>query len=370
MRIATLQFSPELGLVDDNIEKANSILSSAPHSLRNLDLLVLPELAFTGYNHASLSSITPYLEDTASGPSTQWAFRTARRLNCLVSVGYPELFSPSPPPRESLKPTMIDLGLHREIYYKLTAYNSTVTVNPSGEVVAHYRKTNLYYTDEIWAQESPNGFTTTELNFSSLRQPLPSESNKPPLIHKTTFAICMDLNSYHFLPPSISPPCPLATHILTTNSTLLVLSTAWLTHLPSSSLKAEMKTADLDTLACWVDCLLPILRDSDKEVICVFANRCGEEGGKMHPNAKDDAEEGVRYAGSSWIGKAGKGEAVIGGIMGRGEEGVLVVETDEIGVKGDVWRVRLREDEDTNEEAVSKELGEGEEKSKSIRRSL
>ncbi|KAL8951045.1 MAG: hypothetical protein Q9222_002959 [Ikaeria aurantiellina] len=369
MRIATLQFSPKLGLVTDNIEKADSILSrTTEETLRNLDLLVLPELAFTGYNHASLSSITPYLEPTTSGPSTQWAFRTACRLNCLVSVGYPELFSPSPPSRGSLKATMIDLGPQKEKYYTLTAYNSTVTVSPMGEIVAHYRKTHLYYTDEIWAQESPDGFTTTTLDFLSLRNSPPSESNTPSMMtttttHRATFAICMDLNSYHFLPPPISPPYPLATHVLTSNSTLLVLSTAWLTHLPSSSLIAEMEQPDSDTLSYWFNCLLPILRDPGKEVICVFANRCGEEGGKAHPNAKEDAEEGVRYAGSSWVGKVGKGGAVIGGIMGQGEEGVLVVETEEMGAEGQGWRIQLREDDDAeNGETLGANRVEGEER--------
>lgn len=48
MRIATLQFSPNLGCVDENIARADSLLSSSSASLHSLDLLVLPELAFTG----------------------------------------------------------------------------------------------------------------------------------------------------------------------------------------------------------------------------------------------------------------------------------------------------------------------------------
>ncbi len=48
MKIATLQFSPQVGLVKDNIARADSILSSSSTSLHDIDLLVLPELAFTG----------------------------------------------------------------------------------------------------------------------------------------------------------------------------------------------------------------------------------------------------------------------------------------------------------------------------------
>lgn len=46
MRIACLQFNPELGRLSENIARANALLEAA--SPQNIDLLVLPELAFTG----------------------------------------------------------------------------------------------------------------------------------------------------------------------------------------------------------------------------------------------------------------------------------------------------------------------------------
>ena len=46
MRIACLQFNPELGRLPENVAHANSLLEAA--SPQNIDLLVLPELAFTG----------------------------------------------------------------------------------------------------------------------------------------------------------------------------------------------------------------------------------------------------------------------------------------------------------------------------------
>ncbi|KAL8657909.1 MAG: hypothetical protein Q9226_001459 [Calogaya cf. arnoldii] len=350
MKIATLQFSPQLGLVSENIARADSILFSSSSSLHDIDILVLPELAFTGYNHPSLRSITPFLEPTSAGPSTEWAIRTARRLKCLVTVGYPELYSPTPPPVSTLKPTMLNLGLEPETYYTLTAYNSTVTVNPLGEIVCHYRKSHLYYTDEVWAQESPDGFTTTELNFWPKVQAsayAEGEGGQQGVVrHTTTQAICMDLNHHHFIPRP--PPSALCKHVLATETTLLVLSTAWLTHLPSSALLSQPEDFDLDTLAYWFNALEPLI-EGDREVICVFANRCGEEPGRVMPNVlvqknedddEEDEEDGegaeVRYAGSSWIGKVGvgKGKLIVGGIMGRSEEGVLVVETEGMGEGG------------------------------------
>lgn len=46
MRIACLQFAPEVGKVQENIAKANGILENA--SLDDIDILCLPELALTG----------------------------------------------------------------------------------------------------------------------------------------------------------------------------------------------------------------------------------------------------------------------------------------------------------------------------------
>lgn len=49
MKIACLQFAPEVGDVDANLDRADAVLNKArPEDLDGLDLLVLPELAFTG----------------------------------------------------------------------------------------------------------------------------------------------------------------------------------------------------------------------------------------------------------------------------------------------------------------------------------
>lgn len=49
MKIACLQFAPQVGDIDNNLNRADSVLAKAnPDDLEGLDLLVLPELAFTG----------------------------------------------------------------------------------------------------------------------------------------------------------------------------------------------------------------------------------------------------------------------------------------------------------------------------------
>ncbi len=54
MRIACLQFAPHVGDVVDNLSAADAVLDKLdPADLDGLDLLVLPELAFTGASPAS-----------------------------------------------------------------------------------------------------------------------------------------------------------------------------------------------------------------------------------------------------------------------------------------------------------------------------
>ena len=94
-----------------------------------------------GYNFKSLQEISPFLEPQGSGITALWAQTLALKLNCVVTIGYPE--------KEDIEekwPTSPEY------------YNSVIVVNPDGETIANYRKTFLYYTDETWALEGPQGF--------------------------------------------------------------------------------------------------------------------------------------------------------------------------------------------------------------------
>lgn len=49
MRIACLQFAPQVGEIDNNLNRADAVLAKAnQNDVDTLDLLVLPELAFSG----------------------------------------------------------------------------------------------------------------------------------------------------------------------------------------------------------------------------------------------------------------------------------------------------------------------------------
>lgn len=49
MRIGCLQFAPQVADIDNNLNRADAVLAKANQDdLDSLDLLVLPEMAFTG----------------------------------------------------------------------------------------------------------------------------------------------------------------------------------------------------------------------------------------------------------------------------------------------------------------------------------
>lgn len=297
MKIALLQLDPTIGHVARNIEKADMLIALHRHSLEGIDLLVLPELAFTGYNFPHLESIKPYLEKTASGESTKWAIETARRLQSHVIVGYPE--------------TSTELDEHGEPIN----YNATITIAPDGQIVATYRKSFLYYTDECWASEG-SGFYCGPLG----------------TLGTVAHGICMDINPRQFTAPWAA--YEFANHCLAQQANLIVLSTAWLTHTPLEVIENEPTEPDMSTLSYWIERFQPLLTASgDKESIVVFANRCGSEPHLVKSiTAKtgqtiEFSESSANYAGSSCVMRFGCGMISIQDFLGQGEENVLVVDT-------------------------------------------
>ncbi|KAL2818460.1 carbon-nitrogen hydrolase [Aspergillus cavernicola] len=312
MRIATLQFAPKLGDVEGNIRRADEVLKNSAIKAPSqgttvgieeagLDILVLPELALTGYNFPSLAAIKPYTEPSGQGPSATWARQTAKRLGCKVCVGYPE--------------HELDSTTHQEKYY-----NSLLVVDEQGEVLLNYRKTFLYYTDDTWASEGSAELGFHRLDFPSsssrtsrargvsgasvLNASTDDNHHEPGIA--TSFGICMDINPYRFEAPYTA--CEFANRVLDSKSQLVILSMAWLTTLSREDLDALAGKADMDTFSYWIQRFMPLIQkkmahltnaDTDgdpdskneKKIILVFSNRAGEEDGI--PLA--------RYAGTSAI---------------------------------------------------------------------
>ncbi|KAI3536655.1 N-terminal amidase [Colletotrichum abscissum] len=279
MRIGCLQFAPQVGDIDNNLNRADSCLNKA--NTDDLDLLVLPELAFTGYNFKSLQHISPYLEPSGSGITALWARTTALKYNCNVVVGYPEKVDVS-----NNWPTGPEY------------YNSAIVVNGDGETIANYRKSFLYYTDETWALEGNKGFYEGWI----------------PGLGNTSMGICMDLNPYKFQAPWHA--FEFAFHVLEYESNLVIVSMAWMTREDGRLFSRMPNEPDMDTLTYWVTRLEPLIRsENDEEIIVVFCNRTGNE------------DEAV-YAGTSAVIGVQDGEVKIYGLLGRGEKELLVIDTN------------------------------------------
>ncbi|KAJ5649805.1 Carbon-nitrogen hydrolase [Penicillium longicatenatum] len=330
MRIATLQFAPKLGDVESNIQRANEVLNrgkllslgsgrslnpkaglTAAIEIERLrpDVLVLPELALTGYNFPSLEAIKPYLEPAGTGRSATWARATAKRLKCKVCIGYPEI--------------EIGNGTDPAKYY-----NSLLVVDEHGEVIHNYRKCFLYYTDETWAAEGNVERGFHELDFHSRDDAQRTSGDLVGDIHRgaaggdkgdgevvgsapsskkvaTSFGICMDINPYKFEAPYAA--YEFASRVLDSQSQLVILSMAWLSMHSREILDALNREPDMDTFSYWLQRFMPLLEkemqharnvddeDTPKQVVIVFANRAGEEP------AADDTKPPALYAGTSAV---------------------------------------------------------------------
>jgi protein N-terminal amidase len=108
-----------------------------------------------------------------------------------------------------------------------------------------------------------------------------------------------------------------ACHILETGAKLAIMSMAWSTRHYHHAYTNNPEDPDLDALIYWAERLEPVIRqDFLGEIIVVLANRCGSEGDAL-------------YVGTSCVLGIGDGEVNVYGILGRGEEKLLVADTNE-----------------------------------------
>ncbi|KAL1719054.1 carbon-nitrogen hydrolase [Schizophyllum commune] len=303
LRVAVVQFNPKIGQVQANIARARELCGKLEP--QSVDLVCLPEMAFTGYVFDGPTSIKPYLERPHTGPTSHFCAELALRLRCYVVAGFPELLLP-----EELERLGKDAG-------DKVGANAAVIYDPEGERVGDYRKTNLFETDQSWSIPG-TGFATLTL---------------PAPLRRLTLGICMDLNAQ---PPALwsvaEGPYEIAEHARKEGSGLLVLLNNWL---DSGEELEEEK--DWRTMNFWAARLRPLWQKEDgsdsvgeesgsedgvdgkrivvdgKRTVVVICNRTGEENGKT-------------FAGSSCLFdmRRGSGKPRLVDALSRTEEGVRV----------------------------------------------
>ncbi len=127
MKVGYCQSHPEFGEVQRNLERFAARLSAV-----DCDLLVLPELAFSGYQFVSQAEVLDVSEQVPDGPTTQACLELARRHQMHVVVGLPERAGQQ-------------------------CYNSAIVVGPSG-FLGCYRKTHLFHEETLFFSPGNSGF--------------------------------------------------------------------------------------------------------------------------------------------------------------------------------------------------------------------
>ena len=124
--VAAITCDPKLGQKEANIAEQCSLVEEAAQ--KGAKLIALPEMSTTGYCWYDRQEIAPFVEPVP-GPTTDTFGAIARKYNCWIVVGMPEVDEKT------------------DIYY-----NSSVLIGPDGIVGVH-RKTHNYVCEGRWAKQ-------------------------------------------------------------------------------------------------------------------------------------------------------------------------------------------------------------------------
>ena len=237
--VLLLQFKPVFKNPEESMKKASELISKYSKE-HKIDIVLLPEMAFTGYDFNSKEEIDPFLEMNNSGATYEWCKEQAKRLEAYVCCGYPE---------------RVNMGNmeNMENREEFKRYNSLLIVSATGGIFHNYRKHFLFTKDENWASEGP-AFCTL---------PLPLKSGR---IINTGVCICMDIDPYQFKADYNLYEC--ATYFQTQQVELVLFPTNW-------SMNKDLKEQ------YWINRMFPLTTDGGGNNRCVFlaCNRVGVEGG-------------------------------------------------------------------------------------------
>ena len=137
MKIGFIQFYPQFGQKDQNIERAIDFIKNT-----GADLIVLPELFNSGYLFTSIEEVETVAETVPDGFTTQ----------SLTSIA-------------SKKDTFIVAGLAERSHG--TIYNSAVLVGPEG-LVGLYRKAHLFKDEPKWFEKGDTGFKVYDIGLARI----------------------------------------------------------------------------------------------------------------------------------------------------------------------------------------------------------
>jgi len=129
-RVAAIQFESTLGEKEKNVTRLLHLVEEA--ATHGAKLIVLPEIATTGYCWQSRAEIAPYVEPIP-GPTTDRFQHLATVHACYIAVSLPEV-----DPRTNV------------------FYNSMVLLGPEG-LIGTYRKIHSFIAEPRWARDGDIG---------------------------------------------------------------------------------------------------------------------------------------------------------------------------------------------------------------------
>ena len=133
MKVGFVQFRPVFGDAAANVTAMKNLIATV-----EADLLVLPELATTGYTFTSQEELARIAEPFETSPSLDQLSELARQKNCGIVVGFGE-----------------KSGEH--------LFNSSALLRPDGSREL-YRKIHLFGTENQFFQPGDIPFTVHDLN--------------------------------------------------------------------------------------------------------------------------------------------------------------------------------------------------------------
>jgi predicted amidohydrolase len=170
MKVSVLQFKPKLLDKAHNLGRLSEMLAGI-----KTDLVVLPELATSGYVFNSPQEVLSIAEEAGNGESFELFSALAKEKDCSVVFGFPELDSSFQSPsssflsptssflrkQESPKPNEIPEQARNEEINTPKLFNSCALINPDGTWKV-YRKTHLFYREKLFFSPGDSGFFVCE----------------------------------------------------------------------------------------------------------------------------------------------------------------------------------------------------------------
>ena len=90
LKVVCVQYSPELKQLEKNMKTVEEMLKKYTKE-DAIDVVLLPEMAFTGYKFDDIEDLLPLPETAGVGPTFEWCKKEALRLCSYIFCGYPEV---------------------------------------------------------------------------------------------------------------------------------------------------------------------------------------------------------------------------------------------------------------------------------------